>query len=94
MHVMPVDRGNEADEELCDDPQLSWIYDQAENRLHLQKAILALTLGGFDGRDLPACCGSPTFRVKPGVRVEGQCCHDLKSREEVQMKAMPAWAKD
>ncbi|MGQ9477120.1 MAG: ornithine carbamoyltransferase [Candidatus Bipolaricaulia bacterium] len=46
MHVMPVDRGNEAEDELCDDPQLSWIYDQAENRLHVQKAILALTMGG------------------------------------------------
>ena len=46
MHVMPVDRGNEADPELCDDPELSWIYDQAENRLHTQKAILTLTMGG------------------------------------------------
>jgi ornithine carbamoyltransferase len=46
MHVMPMDRGNEADVELCDDPELSWMYDQAENRLHTQKAILALTMGG------------------------------------------------
>lgn len=46
MHVMPVDRGNEADPELCDDPELSWMYDQAENRLHVQKAILALTMSG------------------------------------------------
>ncbi len=46
MHVMPIDRGNEADDELCDDPELSWLYDQAENRLHTQKAILALTMGG------------------------------------------------
>ncbi|MBC7093759.1 ornithine carbamoyltransferase [Candidatus Bipolaricaulota bacterium] len=46
MHVMPIDRGHEADPELCDDPELSWIYDQAENRLHTQKAILALTMGG------------------------------------------------
>ncbi len=46
MHVMPVDRGNEADPELCDDPDLSFIYDQAENRLHVQKAIMALTMGG------------------------------------------------
>ncbi len=46
MHVMPIDRGNEADPELCDDPELSWMYDQAENRLHVQKAILALTMGG------------------------------------------------
>ncbi len=46
MHVMPIDRGHEADNDICDDPQLSWMYDQAENRLHTQKAILALTMGG------------------------------------------------
>lgn len=46
MHVMPIDRGNEADPEICDDPALSWMYDQAENRLHTQKAILSLVMGG------------------------------------------------
>jgi len=46
LHCMPIDRGNEVDDELCDDPELSMIYDQAENRLHTQKAILALTMGG------------------------------------------------
>ncbi|MGC9530495.1 MAG: ornithine carbamoyltransferase [Candidatus Bipolaricaulaceae bacterium] len=45
LQCMPVDRGNEADPEVCDG-DLSWIYDQAENRLHTQKAILTLTLGG------------------------------------------------
>jgi len=45
LHCMPVDRGNEADSEVCDN-QLSWIYDQAENRLHTQKAIMTLTMGG------------------------------------------------
>jgi ornithine carbamoyltransferase len=43
---MPIDRDNEADNELVDDPEVSWLYDQAENRLHSQKAILALTMGG------------------------------------------------
>jgi ornithine carbamoyltransferase len=46
LHCMPVDRGNEVDPQICDDPELSFIYDQAENRLHVQKAILALTMGG------------------------------------------------
>jgi ornithine carbamoyltransferase len=46
MHVMPIDRGNEADVELCDAPELAWLYDQAENRLHAPKAVLALTMGG------------------------------------------------
>jgi len=35
---MPVERGNEADPEVCDN-ELSWMY---ENRLHVQKALLTL----------------------------------------------------
>jgi ornithine carbamoyltransferase len=42
---MPVDRGHEADDEVIDGPQ-SVIYQQAENRLHIQKALMALTMGG------------------------------------------------
>jgi ornithine carbamoyltransferase len=45
LQCMPVDRGNEADPAVCDN-ELSWIYDQAENRLHTQKAIMTLTMGG------------------------------------------------
>jgi len=45
LQCMPVDRGHEADIDVCDN-ELSWMYDQAENRLHTQKAILVLTMGG------------------------------------------------
>ena len=45
MHCMPIDRGHEADDEVIDGPQ-SVIYQQAENRLHIQKALMALTMGG------------------------------------------------
>jgi len=45
LQCMPIDRGNEADPEVCDN-ELSFIYDQAENRLHTQKAIMTLTMGG------------------------------------------------
>ncbi len=45
LQCMPVDRGHEADIEVCDN-ELSWMYDQAENRLHTQKAILVLAMGG------------------------------------------------
>ncbi len=45
MHCMPIDRGHEADGEVIDGPQ-SVIYKQAENRLHVQKALMALTMGG------------------------------------------------
>jgi len=45
LHSMPVFREEEATSEVVDAPY-SVIYDQAENRLHVQKAILSLMLGG------------------------------------------------
>lgn len=41
---MPIDRGKEAEESVIDS-DYSAIYDVAENRKHVQKALLALTLG-------------------------------------------------
>ena len=45
-HPMPVDRGNEVTDEVASGPR-SAIYDIAENRLHVQKAVLALTMGNM-----------------------------------------------
>ena len=45
MHCMPIDRGYEATDAVIDGPQ-SVIYQEAENRLHVQKALMALTMGG------------------------------------------------
>lgn len=45
MDCMPLIRGDEADAEVVDG-EMSIRYDEAENRLHAQKAILASLLGG------------------------------------------------
>ena len=44
MHPLPAHHGEEITKEMMEHPQ-SVVYDQAENRLHLQKAILARLLG-------------------------------------------------
>jgi len=43
-HVLPVFRGQEADDDVMDGPR-SVIYDQAENLLYVRAAILALVAG-------------------------------------------------
>jgi len=43
MHPLPADRGVEVTDSVIDGPQ-SAVYDQAENRLHGQKAVMALTM--------------------------------------------------
>ncbi len=43
MHCMPVHRGEEVSAEVVDGPQ-SIVYEQAENRLHINKAALALLI--------------------------------------------------
>ncbi len=44
MHCLPAHRGEEATAEVMDGPQ-SVIFDEAENRLHAQKAVLRWCLG-------------------------------------------------
>lgn len=44
MHPLPADRNIEVTDGVIDGPN-SVVYDEAENRLHVQKAVMALTMG-------------------------------------------------
>ena len=47
MHPLPADRGNEVTDEVIDGPN-SVVYQEAENRLHTAKAIMALTMANLE----------------------------------------------
>ena len=48
MHPLPADRDVEVTSEVMDGPN-SVVFDEAENCLHAQKAVMALTMSLMDG---------------------------------------------
>jgi ornithine carbamoyltransferase len=45
LHCLPAHRGEEVTTDVIDGPQ-SYVWDEAENRLHVQKAVMAALIGG------------------------------------------------
>lgn len=45
LHCLPAHRGEEVSAELLEDERISKVWDEAENRLHAQKALMAFLLG-------------------------------------------------
>jgi ornithine carbamoyltransferase len=45
LHCGPADRGQEVTDEVIDNEKYSLYFEQAENRLHVQKAVMAMVMG-------------------------------------------------
>jgi ornithine carbamoyltransferase len=66
LHCLPAHRGEEVSEDVIEGPQ-SKVWDEAENRLHVQKAIMATLMGsGNAGKR-----GSGAVRARGGTVVRG-----------------------
>ncbi|MEZ5828750.1 MAG: ornithine carbamoyltransferase [Hyphomicrobiales bacterium] len=67
MHCLPAHRGDEVTADVIDGPQ-SAVWDEAENRLHAQKAILAWCLGNGRLGAKAKRAARPAAKRKPAKR--------------------------
>ena len=45
LHCLPAHRGDEITDEIMDDPEVSAVFDEAENRMHIYRGLITTLLG-------------------------------------------------
>ena len=79
LHCLPAYRGNEISADVLDGPQ-SVVWDEAENRLHAQKALLMFLL---DCRDATRARADEQGRAARAHRRGARRAHEVRSQAEL-----------